>query len=324
MYNIIIGGIIIVIVLIVYQKKRVAICKSTKKLQGKTVIVTGGTAGIGFEIAKDFARRGAKVIIACPFDKEGNTALERITKITGNREIYFKKLDLASLKSVRNFATQILEQEKRLDILVNNAGVGIPGNFLTDDGINFIMQVNYYGHFLLTLLLLPLLKSTDTQSEPARIISMTSVMRKYASLEVDNYNKIGVWSKVRVYANSKLSLVMFSRELAKRLQDSNVLINSADPGVVATGIYYSVNRYIAPFINLFIYSFLRTAWQGAQTVIHMATDNKTDHISGREFENCKLTDTNMRGDFDLASKKLWDQSVRLVQLEEYELNRALK
>ncbi|CAH0699659.1 unnamed protein product [Spodoptera exigua] len=154
-----------------YQKSKNAVCTSRRRLDGKTVIVTGGTAGMGLHIATDLAHRGARVIVACPFKDEGTNARKQIVKETGNENVVYKHLDLGSLQSVRQFAADILKNEDRLDVLLNNAGVGIPGDFLTSDGMNFIMQVNYYGTFLLTLLLIPLLKKTGKPGEASRIIT---------------------------------------------------------------------------------------------------------------------------------------------------------
>ncbi|XP_023937880.2 retinol dehydrogenase 14-like [Bicyclus anynana] len=319
MMFIILGVVVILIVLFVSQKKQVVICNSTKKLRGKTVIVTDGSSGLGFEIAKDLAQRDAKVIIACQYEIDGYTALARIAKATGNHNVYYRQLNIASLRSVRDFVKLIQEKETRLDILVNSSGIRVPEDVLTDDGLHYIMQVNYYGHFLLTLLLLPLLKNTATETEPTRIISITSNLRKYASLDVNSYNKIGFWTKSRIYLNSKLSLVLFSQELSKRLAETNVVVNCADPGIVETDIYYSINKYIAYILNFFIYAFFTTPWQGAQTAIHMAVEDNTGLVSGKVFENCEISDSKMNGDLEFTAEKLWEQSVKLVKLEAHEI-----
>ncbi|CAH0728064.1 unnamed protein product, partial [Brenthis ino] len=325
MYSIFFIISIILVLVHIYQKKNNAKCKSTKQLNGKTVIVTGGTLGIGVRIALNFARRGARVIIACPYEKEGTNARRVIIQKTENRNVIYKCLDLANLESVRNFAKDILKNEDRLDILVNNAGVGVVGDFLTEDGMNFIMQVNYYGHFLLTLLLLPLLSKTGTESEKSRIINATSMLRAQGSLDVENYNRVGYWYQLSIYSNSKLSVVLFSKALTRRLRNHNIVINNADPGLVATRIYESYNIVVGYILKYLLFAFFKNPWEGAQTAIHVALDDDAGIVSGQVFENCKMTDKawtfpwRESKNMDQAAEKLWDQSVKLVKLENSEL-----
>ncbi|XP_026486249.2 retinol dehydrogenase 11-like [Vanessa tameamea] len=311
--------IIICLIISNYQKKRNAMCQSKKQLNGRTTIVTGGTCGIGLQIALDFARRGAKVIIACPFNDEGIEAQNRIIEKTGNRNVIFKLLDLGSLNSVRQFAKDILKTEDRLDILMNNAGVGIIGDFSTDDGMSFIMQVNYYGHFLLSILLLPLLIKTGKESEKSRIVNMTSMCRYISSFDVDNYDKVNYWFKIRIYSNSKLCFVLFSRELTKRLAGYNVVVNSADPGLVGTKIYNSYNVLIGCILRHFLNIFFKNSREGAQTAIHIALDEKCGLQSGKIYENCELVNNKIFDNIDYASDKLWERSIKLVKLENHEL-----
>ncbi|CAG4936516.1 unnamed protein product [Colias eurytheme] len=312
---------IILLVLIsfsIYQKINNAVCKSKKRLDGKTVIVTGGTAGLGLVIAEDFASRGARVIVACPFEEEGINSRKEIIEKSGNQNVVYKYLDLSSLKSVREFAQDILNTETRLDILVNNAGVGVPGDFMTKDGMNFILQVNYYGHFLLTLLLLPLLRRTGTKDDPARIINMSSLAHRFASSDVENYNRTGHGLKLRIYANSKLSLVLFARELARRLAGQNVVINCADPGFAATRIYKSANELFGLIAYSLIRIFAKTAYEGAQTAIYLGVDD-AGTVSGEYFANCKRIKADSKAYNENSVKKLWDQSMKLVQLNDDDL-----
>ncbi|XP_022112901.2 retinol dehydrogenase 11 [Pieris rapae] len=302
----------------VYNKLTNAVCTSNRRLEGKTAVITGGTSGLGLVIAKDFAKRGARVIVACPFEEEGTNARQEIIKESGNENVLFKNLDLSSLSSVREFAKEIQKTENRLDILVNNAGVGIPGDFLTKDGLNFIMQVNYYGHFLLTLLLLPLLKKTGIESDPARIVNMSSLTHRYASSDVDNYNRAGYWFTIRTYSNSKLCLVLFSKELTRRLSGTNVVVNCSDPGFAATRIYKSSSEFLGFLAITLILLFANTAFQGAQTAIYLSVD-KAVNGSGEYFQNCKKIAAAAKANNETSIRKLWDQSIKLVQLSDEEL-----
>nr|XP_034832563.1 retinol dehydrogenase 11-like [Maniola hyperantus] len=208
-----------------YQKSTNAICLSKKRLDGKTVIVTGGRMGMGLEIATDLAERGARVVIACRFEDEGEIVKKEIIKKTENEQVVFKPLDLSSIASIRKFVKEIYETEKRLDILMNNAAVGAVDEFITDDGMSFIMQVNYFGPFLLTILLLPLLKKNATNLEPARIVNTASVSHLLGAVNFDRLNNIKYWYPVLFYANSKLCVVLFTHELTKRLEESKVVKN---------------------------------------------------------------------------------------------------
>ncbi|CAH0728037.1 unnamed protein product, partial [Brenthis ino] len=151
---------IIIVALITgsYQKLTNAICKSKKRLHGKTVIVTGGTSGMGLRIAVDLAQRGARVIIACPFSNEGKKALKVIKEETKSDNVVFELLDLSSIESVQTFAAIINEREERLDILVNNAGVGVVSEFITDDGMSFTMQLYSNSKLCLVVFLNELVK----------------------------------------------------------------------------------------------------------------------------------------------------------------------
>lgn len=325
MYLIVTICILTVFLVSFYQKRNNAMCKSSKKLYGKTVIVTGGTTGIGLRMAIDFASRGAKVIIACPFEKEGTNAKRIIIRETENRNIVYKCLDLASLKSIRNFAEYIIRNEERLDILMNNAGVGVIGDYLTEDGMAAIMQINYYGHFLLTLLLLPLLHKSGTKCEKSRIVNTTSMLRSQGCLDIDSYNKIGNnWTQIYIYSNSKLCTVLFSNALSKRLCNKNVVINDADPGLVATRIYQSYNFICGFIIKWLLNAFFKSPLEGAQTAIHVAVDDDAGKVSGLVYANCEVVDKKISGDLEEAAEKLWEQSLRLVKLETSELASILQ
>ncbi|XP_026729934.1 retinol dehydrogenase 11-like [Trichoplusia ni] len=316
--------IILILIVAVVQKSTNAICISRKRLEGKTVIVTGGTAGMGLHIATDLADRGAKVIVACPFEKEGINARKQIVQETENENVIFKLLDLGSLKSIRKFAADIVQNEDRLDILINNAGIGVPGDFLTPDGMNFIMQVNYYGAFLLTLLLLPLLKKSGKKGEPSRILLTTSVLHNIGQVDIDNLNLTNYWFRLQIYGNSKLCLVLFGNQLAKELKGSHVVVNNVDPGAVGTRIFDSGNKVIGFFLKLVINCMFKTPWLGAQTALHVALDKKAGEVSGGYFQNCRVSRAVKRAYCEDTAERLWKESVTLVQLTKNELEECLR
>ena len=184
---------------------------------GKTAIVTGANTGIGKETALDFAKRGARVILACRDEEKAKDAARDIITETGSDKVVVRIVDLACFESVRAFAKLINETEERLDILVNNAG--LDGSYrVTKDGYELIFQVNYISHFLLTLLLMEKLK----KSAPSRIVNVSSLMHetRYADLQLDDFT-LSEEKFVKIksrYSQSKLAQVVFTRELSKRLE----------------------------------------------------------------------------------------------------------
>ncbi|XP_063893228.1 retinol dehydrogenase 14-like [Helicoverpa armigera] len=303
------------VVLKVYCKLTTGICRSSRHLVGKVAIVTGGNKGIGYATCKDFAERGAKVILACRSERLGTAARDAIISETGNSNIHFKKLDLSSLASVRAFAEDIIKTEKQIDILVNNAGVFEVENEKTEDGLLLAAQTNHFGPFLLTNLLLPLLKS----SAPSRIVNVSSEAYRFGKLEFDNLNAEKeteeTYSFSQVYQNTKLFNVLMTIELAKRLEGTGVTTNSLSPGFVATDIILNVKKGFFRLFALFGNAFSKTWWEGAQTTVYLAVSPEVEGVSGKYFSDCH--EQSLRGvanDKDLA-RKLWDVSEKLVGLK---------
>ena len=210
-------------------------CRSKQRLDGKTVIITGGNTGIGKEVALDLAKRGGRVIIACRDTTKGAAAQKEIVEVSGNENVVLKKLDLASMKSIREFANQVLAEEPQIHILICNAGVMFTPYQLTEDGFELQFGVNHLGHFLLSNLLLDRIK----ESAPSRIVVVASLAHYTGYLDFKDM----MWSKrynpQLSYCRSKLANVMFARELAKRVKGSGVTVCSLHPGTV----YTEITRY---------------------------------------------------------------------------------
>lgn len=205
-------------------------CRSKERLDGKTVIVTGGNTGIGKATAQDLSQRGARVILACRDMVKGRTAMEEIREKTGNNNLAVRKLDLASCKSIRAFAEQILREEPQINILINNAGVMFVPYQLTEDGYEFTFGVNHLGHFLLTNLLLERIKA----SAPSRIIVVASLGHLVGYLDFGDMMWKKRYNSQLAYCRSKLANIMFVKELAKRLVDTGVTVCSLHPGTINT------------------------------------------------------------------------------------------
>lgn len=207
-------------------------CRSKARLDGKVVIITGGNTGIGKETALGLAYRGARVYLACRDMKKGQLALDEIREKSGNNNVFLKKIDLASCKSIRSFVDDFLANEEQLDVLILNAGVMFTPYRKTEEGFEFQFGVNHLGHFLLTHLCLDQLK----ESAPSRIIVVSSLAHYAGSVDFKDMQWSKRYNSYLSYCRSKLANVMFARELAKRVSESGVTVCSLHPGTVHTEI----------------------------------------------------------------------------------------
>ncbi|XP_036619939.1 retinol dehydrogenase 13-like isoform X4 [Trichosurus vulpecula] len=222
-------------------------------LTGKTAVVTGANSGIGKAVSCELARRGARVVLACRRLPQGQKALEDIRKVTGSKELVLRELDLSSVASIQSFSQKLLQEERHIHLLVNNAGAsGLPYKTITSDGLELTFMTNYLGHFLLTNLLLKGLLGAGS----ARVVNVSSFRHKHGF--VDEQHLVGAGCPLlsnQPYDCSKLLLILFTRELAQRLQKTGVTVNSVDPGIVKTEIMKNHNwlyRSIFWFLSVFL------------------------------------------------------------------------
>nr|XP_033807658.1 retinol dehydrogenase 12-like isoform X2 [Geotrypetes seraphini] len=281
-------------------------CRSNAKLHGKVVIITGANTGIGKETARDLARRGARVIIACRDIVKGEAAACEIRATTGNEQIVVRKLDLADTKSIKTFSETIQQEEKQIHILINNAGVMMCPYSKTADGFEMHLGVNHLGHFLLTFLLLDLLK----QSAPARIVNVSSLIHRFGTIKFNDLQSEKWYDSGLAYCHSKLANVLFTRELAKRLQGTGVTVNALHPGTVASELLRH-SSFMLVISKLFTF-FFKTPMEGAQTSIYCAVAEELDSVSGKYFSNCSPTSVSREGQNDEVGKKLWAVSCSLL------------
>ncbi|KAF2354661.1 Short-chain dehydrogenase/reductase SDR [Trinorchestia longiramus] len=295
-------------------------CYSTNRLDGKLVIITGASAGIGLETTLDMARRGAKVIMACRNLDKAQKVADKIIKETGNEKVIVKKLDLASLASVRAFANDILRTERALHILVNNAGQGGSAQkVITEDGLEQTMQANHFGHFLLTNMLGSLLKA----GTPSRIVCVSSVVHLWTpKLDTEDLNfRTMSYSGIAAYGLSKLCNVLMARELSVRLKGTGVTAYSLHPGFVATEIFYKNSPDLPSwFYKLAVNLFSKDVEEGAQTTIYCAVDDAVADQSGLYYSDCKVSFTSKAAKDDELAAKLWSASEAAVKLMPHEAN----
>lgn len=294
------------------------VCKSKARLDGKTVLITGANTGIGKETARDMARRGARVVMACRNLTRAEAAAEEIRRSTGNGNVVIWHLNLASLYSVREFAKEFLATEERLDILINNAGVMMCPKWITEDGYEMQLAVNHLGHFLLTNLLLKMLKS----SAPSRVVNVSSIAHAGGKIEFDDlfFDKRPYNSLVS-YRQSKLANVLFSKELARQMRGDGVSSYSLHPGVIRTELgrhvesWYPLMKTVLSLPSILL---MKTPWQGAQTSIYCAVTEGLESKSGCYFSDCAVREPASEGKDDEVAQRLWKESARLVGLTDEE------
>lgn len=288
------------------------VCKSTKRMDGKTVIITGANSGIGKETARKLASLGARVIMACRNLETAKEAQEDIVKTSGNSNVILKKLDLSSQKSVREFAADINKTEKQLNVLIHNAGMALAiRSHQSVDGIELTMATNHYGPFLLTHLLIDLLKKTA----PSRIVIVASELYKLSSVNLNNLNPVNLKPSAYLYYVSKFANIYFCRELAKRIAGSGVTANCLHPGMIDSGIWRNVPFPLNYPMKLITRGFFKTVEQGAQTTIHLAISEEVEGVSGKYFMDCKEAALNASAMDDEKATKLWEESAKLVKLD---------
>ncbi|KAH8373051.1 hypothetical protein KR009_011199 [Drosophila setifemur] len=278
---------------------------------GKVVIVTGANTGIGKETVRELARRGATVYMACRNMKKCEEA--KIVFETKNQLVYCRQCDLASQESIRHFVDAFKLEQEELHILINNAGVMRCPRYLTIDGIELQLGVNHMGHFLLTNLLLDHLKKTA----PSRIVNVSSLAHTRGEINTGDLNSEKSYDESKAYAQSKLANIMFTRELARRLEGTKVTANALHPGVVDTKIIRHMgffNNFLAGlFVKPLFWPFVKTPKNGAQTSLYVALDPELQKVSGQYFSDCKLKEISSAACDLQTAKWLWAVSEKWTQ-----------
>jgi retinol dehydrogenase 12 len=279
-----------------------------RELGGKTCLITGANSGIGRAAARELARRGARVVIACRSARRGGEAVEAIRGETASDEVELLVLDLADLSSVRAAASEFLERHQALHILINNAGVaGQRG--LTRDGFELAFGINHLGHFLLTHLLLDRLR----ESAPARVVNVSSSSH-YSAKSIDWQALAASTASITglpEYGVSKLANVLFTAELARRLEGSGVTTYAVHPGVIASEIW---RRIPFPFRQIGK-AFMRSNDEGAETVVYCAASANVAGETGLYYAKCATkTPSRLANDEQLAAE-LWRRSEDFCELD---------
>ena len=277
-------------------------------MQDKVCLITGATSGIGAVTARVLAQQGATVAIAGRNPGKCAAAVKQIQSQTGNDKVTALVADLSAQQQVRQLAQQFLERYPRLDVLVNNAGGLWLSRELTVDGLEMTFAVNHLGYFLLTQLLLDRLRA----STPARIVNVASAAHRKATIDFEDLRGDRRYAGWATYCRSKLANLLFTYELARRLEGTGTTANALHPGWVATG-FGSNNGWRGRLLQRAAGWFAISPEEGAQTVLYLATSPEVAGQSGRYFVRQQAVSSSAASYDEQAGRRLWDWSAQMTR-----------
>jgi NAD(P)-dependent dehydrogenase (short-subunit alcohol dehydrogenase family) len=289
-------------------------------MAGRVVVITGANSGIGYEAAVALTRQGATVVITARDPHRGEQALTRVLRRTGRATALVMALDLASFASIRTFAADLLDRFDRLDVLINNAGAVLSDRRLTTEGFEMTFGVNHLGHFLLTDLLLDRLRDDS----PSRIVNVASVAHRlagsmvFADLQFEQRAYVGITA----YNESKLANILFTTELARRLEGTGVTANACHPGPVRSGFGRGADtRGADRFLSTVSQPFLIGPKRGSKPLVRLASAPELAEVTGQYFTRWPLAYAPVKARARLPSRaardpevarRLWDESERPI------------
>lgn len=277
-------------------------------MDGKVVLITGGTSGIGTAAATALAAMGAEVVVSGRSSERGEAAVREIRGASGNERVSLILADLAVQAEVRRLAEEFRQRYDRLDVLVNNAGVIQSRRTETPDGIELTLAVNHLAPFLLTNLMLDLLK----ESAPSRIITVSSEARRGAEIDFDDLQSERSYRGFPVYGMTKKANILFTYELAKRLEGTGVVANCLHPGAVNTSFGQN-NRSFGVLLFRLFKPFMRSPEAGADTLVYLASSPEAGEISGKYLTDREEVSPAEPRD-EAAQRRLWEISEKLTNL----------
>jgi retinol dehydrogenase-14 len=274
------------------------------RMEGRVCVVTGATNGIGKETALGLARLGATVVIVARNVERAARTANEIERETGNKSVEMVIADFASLAAVRAAATEIARRHRAVHVLVNNAGRASKERIVSTDGFEMTFAVNHLAPFLFTRELLPLLRA----GAPSRIVNVASAGERNGPMRFDDLQSERNYRGFNAYAMSKLANVLFTYELASRLEGTGVTANCLHPGAVATDLLRQIPKLLFALIS----PFLLTPAKGAETVVFLAASPSVEGVSGGYFQKCRAARSSRRS-YDVETRKqLWDVSEAMV------------
>ncbi len=285
---------------------------ATSTMQGKVCLVTGSSSGIGFVTARELATLGATVVMLCRNRTKGEAVQAEIKEASGNAQVDLIVADLSELSQVRRAAHEFKQRYTQLHVLINNAGGMNAERKVTSEGLEATFATNYLASFLLTHLLLDVL----LVSTPARIINVSAAGHKIGKIDFTDLQGERHYNALKAYTQSKLAQIYFTYELAERLAGTGVTVNALDPGHVVSHFNDSTKGLLHVIAEVIYFFDGRSAEQGAQTTLYLATESAVERVSGKYFSNCKQTPSSRRSYNVAVRHRLWNVSLALTgQLE---------
>jgi retinol dehydrogenase 12 len=280
-------------------------------MRGKTVVITGGTSGIGEVAAEILAKKGARIVLVARDKTRGDLTLARLRNSARGlaHSAYFA--DLTRLAEMKRVAAQIADQEQRIDVLINNAGALFAQRRLTQDGLEFTFALNHMAYFVLA----EGLRERLLASRPARIINTASAAHQDATLDFDDLQSAKNYRALKAYSRSKLCNILFTRELARQLHGTGVTANCLHPGFVATRFGDQSGGPIASLLWLAKFFAISPA-EGAETIVYLASSPNVATTTGQYFYKCLPTTPSRSARDDRSALLLWQRSAVLAGLKE--------
>ena len=278
-------------------------------MEKKLAIITGADGGMGTEITRAVVSAGYRVVMVCYDLKRAQAKREMLIKETGNPDIEIEFIDLASLKTVADFAGRMQEQGERVSLLMNNAGTMETRRVITEDGLERTVSVNYVGPYLLTRKLLPLM------GEGSRVVNMVSCTYAIGKLDFPDFfrkGKKGSFWRIPIYSNTKLALTLFTIDLSRRVKERGIVVNASDPGIVSTDII-TMHAWFDPLTDIFFRPFIRTPRQGAATAISLLLDEEAGKRNGTLNVSCHPKHLSEKYLHHRQMAELWERTEQEVK-----------
>ena len=281
-------------------------------MKDKVVIVTGSTNGIGEVTALELARKGAEVVLISRSQNKLENTVNTIKSETGNDKVSYIQADLSSIADIRSAAGQFLQSHNRLDVLLNNAGAYFSERKESVDGNEMTMALNHLNYFLLTNLLLDTLKETASETGEARIVNVSSSAHRSGSINFDDFQAQDGYNGFRRYGDSKLMNILFTYELARRLEGTGVTANALHPGFVNTGFGMNNGGLTKIALDLIQKLVALSPEKGAETNIYLAASPDVEGITGKYWDNKQQKASNSASHNFETQKRLWELSEELT------------
>ena len=275
----------------------------------KVCLVTGGNSGIGKSVALGLAKMGATVVVVSRNKEKGETAVTDTVEKSGNNNVELIQADMSSQNSIHQLVNEFRARHEKLHLLINNAGVYLTKRSETEDGLESTFAVNHLGPFLLTSLLVDILKA----SAPSRIVNVTSDAHKGARVNFDDLQGERKFSGWQAYGQSKLAMILYTHGLAKKLEGTGVTVNSAHPGVVRTN-FAKNNGGLVMLGFRFLGMFFISPESAAKRILYVATSPDLEGVTGKYFTKMHEVKSSQESYDDDSARRLWQISEQLTHL----------